>query len=60
MKQFIHTNLIICQVNNKHFPLIVDFVYLWPTEMICFTRSLEGEDAQMVDSKVQLVASMVL
>lgn len=52
--------LIICQVNYEHFPFIVDFVYFRPSEMMGFTRSLECEYAQVVNSKVQLITSMVL
>lgn len=47
-------------MDDEHLALVVDLVHLKPPEVVGLATALEGQDAKVVDAKVQLITSVVL
>jgi hypothetical protein len=53
-------DLIERKMHDEHLPLIVDLLHLGPAKVMRLARALEGQDAAVVDAKVQLIAPVIL
>lgn len=47
-------------MNDKHLPLVIDFLYLGPAEVMRFARSLKCQNAAVVYTQVELRPSVIL
>lgn len=47
-------------MHYEHFAFIVNFLHFCPTEMVCFSAALEGQDPKMIDTKIKFTATLIL
>jgi hypothetical protein len=59
-KYFCTSDLVEREVHDEHLALVVDLLHFSPAEVVSFAGALEGQDATVVDAKVQLIAPVVL